>query len=288
MHLGMLLVAAVLVTLIRVVALHSQPSLAYGSVLAHFAVPPLVLLMTAIAIVAMGGQGEMLGIAVGQGSYGLAWFFLGLSLVLLGKRLLQTGQTLLKLQDCPPLTLENEPLRLLAIAFPYSAQMGFGTSQLVVSQGLLELLDNEHLRAVVAHEKAHAHYGDSFWFFWWGWLRQLTFWLPYSESLWQELLLLREMRADQWAITQQGLDPLILAEALTQVAQAVHRQNFAEPSWELAMPFHQHQQRFLVRINGLIEPGRSAGLVRSYGRLHLLALFSLTLIPLIFLPLHYG
>ena len=51
-----------------------------------------------------------------------------------------------------------------------------------------------------------------FGFFWWGWLRRLTEWLPHSKELWQELLLLRELRADQWAAQQ--VDPLVLAESL--------------------------------------------------------------------------
>jgi hypothetical protein len=37
-------------------------------------------------------------------------------------------------------------------------------------------------------------------------------WLPYSNVLWQELLLLRELRADQWAA--QKIDALLLAETL--------------------------------------------------------------------------
>jgi hypothetical protein len=43
-------------------------------------------------------------------------------------------------------------------------------------------------------------------------------WLPGTERLWQELLLLRELRADQWAAVQ--VDALLVAEALLHMAQA--------------------------------------------------------------------
>jgi hypothetical protein len=39
-----------------------------------------------------------------------------------------------------------------------------------------------------------------------------------TEALWQELLILRELRADRWAARQ--VDPLLLAESLLMVASA--------------------------------------------------------------------
>lgn len=286
MHLGILFLAASLIILVRVIALRDNPRLAYGAALAHFALPPLILLTTALAIVAMGNQGEMWGMALGRGSYRLALAFLGISLLLLATRFAQLLFTLRRLQSYGSLNLGSQTVRLLPFPFPYSAQIGFWRPQLVVSQGLIDLLSSEHLEAVLAHEDAHAQYKDTFWFFWLGWLGQLTPWLPYSEALWQELLLLREIRADHWAAERQ--DPLLLAEALTFVNQAIHRPSgdLFEPS--LAIPFHQHQQRFLARVNSLIEPALSDSLVKTYSRGQLLALFALTLLPFLFIPLHYG
>ena len=101
--------------------------------------------------------------------------------------------------------------------FPYSAQVGFWNCELVVSEGLLNSLDREHLNAVLAHEQAHVYYRDTFWFFWLGWLRYLTSWLPNTEAWWQELLLLWELRADRKAAEQ--IDSILLAESLLRVAQ---------------------------------------------------------------------
>lgn len=88
----------------------------------------------------------------------------------------------------------------------------------MVSQGLMESLTDAQLQAVLVHEMGHYAYRDTFWFFWLGWLRRLTTWLPNTQALWEELLLLREIRADQWAAQQ--VDQLVLAESLVQVAKA--------------------------------------------------------------------
>lgn len=49
-----------------------------------------------------------------------------------------------------------------------------------------------------------------------GWARFCTAWLPNTEVLWQELLTLRELRADVYAASK--VDPLLLAESLLLVA----------------------------------------------------------------------
>ena len=103
----------------------------------------------------------------------------------------------------------------------FSAQVGLWSSglwssELVVSQGLLDHLDDEHLDAVLAHEAGHDYYRDTFLVL----LARVTKAVnllapPISESLWQELLLLREMRADRWAA--RSVDTLVLAESLMSV-----------------------------------------------------------------------
>ena len=54
-------------------------------------------------------------------------------------------------------------------------------------------------------------------------MRSLTSWLPNTEALWQELLLLRELRADRKAAEQ--IDSILLAESLLKVAQDTVREN---------------------------------------------------------------
>jgi beta-lactamase regulating signal transducer with metallopeptidase domain len=185
------------------------------------------------------------------------------------------------LQPYPQTSIHGQSARILNVSFPYSAQIGFWRSQLVISQGLIELLDSEHLEAVLAHEKAHANYRDTFWFFWLGWLRQITAWLPNSESLWQELLFLRELRADQKAVTQ--VDALVLAESLMLVAQQAHQTSPLTDLEVICATFYQ-ENRLLVRINGLIDPSTQNRLTEmGWTRLFWLLVF----IPLILIPLHY-
>jgi Zn-dependent protease with chaperone function len=179
--------------------------------------PGLLLLATAVAVLLMGTDGYMLGLPVGWIGYLLALSYLGYIgvelLILLGGgwrslwtvagyRLFNFPKTVGHILDTPAL---------------FAAQVGFWDSKLVVSRGLLETLNEEQIQAVLTHEAAHYYYRDTFWFFWFGWLRQTTTWLPQSKALWQELLLLRELRADQWAAQQ--VDPLLLAESLLLVVK---------------------------------------------------------------------
>ena len=177
-----------------------------------FLFPSLLLLTTAFTILYMGCHGAMLGVEVSS----LGCIFSG-SLILFAcgcgfKLAYQGDRSIRQLASYRQQTIGNTNARVIDIDLPYSAQIGFWNSELVVSSGLLEILDEAHLSAVIAHEQAHLYYRDTFWFFWLGWVRSFSFWLPNTETLWQELLLLRELRADRKATEQ--ADYLLLAESL--------------------------------------------------------------------------
>jgi Zn-dependent protease with chaperone function len=186
----------------------------------RFALAPLLLLTTAIALVGMGNRGSMFGWDMGLLSttaYGLGMAFLVFAIASLLGRIWQAWRTLTTLRRLTPCTWQGHPYLLLETDQLVAAQVGWWQSHLVLSQGLLAQLDDDHLRAIVYHESAHAYHRDTFWFFWWGWLKQISSWLPHSQSLWEELLLAREVRADQWA--KQRCDYLLLAEALLFLVQ---------------------------------------------------------------------
>jgi Zn-dependent protease with chaperone function len=180
--------------------------------------PPSLLLMTAIALICMGSQGSMLGMPASWIGYSMAIIFLTVAVGCLFKLAYQGYITIRQISFYSQQIVLGKKAKIIDIDFPYSAQIGFWRSQLVISQGLLDSLDREHLQAVLAHEQAHYFFKDTFWFFWLGWLQSLTSWLPNSDRLYQELLLLREMRADR--IAAQQVDPLLLAESLLTVAKA--------------------------------------------------------------------
>ncbi len=182
-----------------------------------FLLPPLLLVSSAIAIIWMGPHGRMVWIGNDWMSYYLAIGCLGCA-VLYWLKLACAGWRLLQQVRTYPMTkLGHQTARLMDLPTLYIAQIGFWEPELVITQSSIDILDPEHLEAVLAHEQAHYHYRDTYCFFWLGWVRHLTTWLPQTEAIWQELLVLRELRADRWAAER--TDPLLVAEALLSIVQ---------------------------------------------------------------------
>ncbi len=226
MHVHMIVVAIAITLLMRLlssaVVSPSQPftrnwQCRWTRAVSAFVVPPLFLLMTATAVVIMGYSSCHKW--EGYLTYGASLCFVLLAITLwlhLSWRAF-TSERAARNYSLQMLQTPLGPVasRLIDVPLAFSAQVGLFAPELVVSRGLIDHLDTEHLAAVLAHEKAHEYYRDTFWFLWLGGLRRLTLWLPGTENLWQELLLLREIRADRWAA--HAVDTLVLAEALLSV-----------------------------------------------------------------------
>lgn len=246
-----------------------------------FIFPPLLLLTTAIAVLCMGDRGQMLGLPSGHFSYVLAvaigLWGAGHAIV----QLRQVGQAIAALRNYPTRLLHGIPVRWIPVEFPYCARVGFWRSEIALTEGLCELLDEEHLRAVLAHEQAHDRNRDTFWFLWLDSLRAMSAVLPHTEFLWQELLLLREMRADRQAA--ETTDPLLLAESLLQIAQRVCQPASFGAIAAVGVSFHaEESDRLSDRIDALLEPQEVWTEERGFYWLLLL----LCSIPLITIPLH--
>lgn len=247
-------------------------------VLLQFLIPPLMLIVTAIAILWMGNEGEMFGQPVGKVSYLFSLFFLtwvSFSGVLLT---LQGWKSWQKVRDYPQIYLQEKTARLIDDPVLFSAQIGFWQPELVVTQGLLDSLNPDQLQAVLSHEQAHQYYRDTFWFFGLAWLKQITHWLPQTESLWQELLTLREVRADYWA-TQQ-VDALLLAETLLfVVSQPLSNADLFSAAFYGESP----QNRLSERIDALLDetPVSTQPSYQFWGWM------LLSLLPLVLIPLHH-
>jgi Zn-dependent protease with chaperone function len=250
----------------------------YSRALLLFLFPPLLLMMTGLAVLCMGPQGQMVGLRAGWFSYLLTLGFLGvagvkcLKLAWLGCRSVQQARTY------PSRDLGITKGRVLDTPVLFSALIGFWQPELVVSQGLLNTLDNAHFDAVIAHEQAHYYYRDTFWFFWLGWVRDCTAWLPNTESLWQELLLLRELRADCRAAQQ--VDPLLLAESLLRVVSDLSKM----PSENFCAAFSAVAQRnrLTERIDALLAEPEATPQLNLWSWAWLL----LTFLPLAAIPFH--
>ncbi len=281
MHLLMMAIALILAWMVRLL---SQPTGSHsphtwGLSLFCFLFSPLLLLATAIAVLFMGASGEMFGLRASWFGYIVALCFVVFGVVLLLQLAYRAYKSQQQINTYSPQVILGKEARILATSLPYSAQIGWWRSRLVISQGLLATLDTPHLEAVLAHEQAHCHYRDTFWFFWLGWLRSFTSWLPNTELLWQELLLLRELRADRRAAGE--IDSLLLAESLLAVAKAplMQAESFCAP-FSCAVP----RDRLGERIDALLqEDNESISTFSWWTCIGILLAF----IPLVTIPLHY-
>lgn len=240
-------------------------------------VPPLLLLVSAIAVILMGPQGQMLGQPTGRFGYGLAWGFCGWAIILCGILSVQVWRSLRTVRRCPLQEIDGIRVRVLDQPLLFCAKIGFWSPEMVVTQGFLQTLTAEQRNAVFIHEQAHHYYRDTFWFFWLGWCRRLIAVLPNTEQLWQDLLLLRELRADQWAAQQ--VDPLLLAESLLlMVRQPITPLN----SHCAAFSAVTSPNRLTERIEALLTPPEPSQPFSFWSWSWLL----LILAPLLSLPFH--
>lgn len=222
----------------------------WRAALVSFCLPPLLLISTAIAILWMGHRGSMLGLPVQPYGCWLGAAGLGIAAGAVLAALIQSLIHIRALDHQPIVTLGKYQARYLPTSAAFAAQMGFWQPQLVVSQGLLNHLSEAEIQAVLAHERAHLYFRDTFWFFWLGWLRRFSCWLPQTDTLWQELLLLRELRADGWAA--QRVDSLLLAEVLVKlVALPLEHQ----PSVIEALSHTSSPSRLEQRVTALMTGG---------------------------------
>ncbi|MBE9046515.1 M56 family metallopeptidase [Pleurocapsales cyanobacterium LEGE 10410] len=253
MHLFAIAIVVVLAWLVRYRAVDSGGtwSKRWHQALFLLLFPPLLLLTTNIAVLYMGCHGAMLGIKVGFWGCIISASLILFSFGCLLKLSYQGDRSIRQLDIHRQQAVGEATARIIDTDLPYSAQIGFWQSELVISSGLMSTLDEEHLAAVIAHEQAHLHYRDTFWFFWLGWIRSFTFWLPNTEALWQELLLLRELRADRKAATE--VDFLLLAESLVIVAQAP----LDSPIWCANLNHWAIGDRLNERIDALLEETES-------------------------------
>lgn len=305
-HLLMLIVSIGLALVLRLYWGYRYSTAASWSVrwcrsLMAFALPPLLLLSTAIALLWMGPICHMAHYQMihgWQGTLTYSWAAAYLvAVVICGLWLGVNGcQAVWQLQRYDQVALAavsasqsvsrlncsaagQKTARLVPVTLPYIAQIGLWRPELIVSQGLIDQLDAQHLEAVLSHEAAHRYYGDTIWFAVLGVLRRCSRWLPYTKRLWQELLLLRELRADRWAA--QHVDPLLLAEALFTVVSA-------PMSMEFAAAFNEPSvgDRLNERVDALLQENPTEmkdG--RSWMPLGLM--IALALVPLWTLVLHH-
>lgn len=279
MHLILILTALALAWCSRLVWPRSTGSWTerWRQALFFFLFPPLLLTTTGLAVLYMGPHGEMVWPWEGRFSHLLASGFLGFAGILLLKLIGESCRSLKQAHTCPQLNLGKRQSRILDTPVPFSAQIGFWRPELIVSRGLLNTLSQAHLEAVLTHEQGHYYYRDTFWFFWLGWIRAYTAWLPYTAALWQEILALRELRADCWAA--QHVDPLLLAESLLTVVSSFPIRSACCAAFSQTVPHSRLEERIETL---LAEPD-----LTHQPSLWSWAWLLLTFLPLAIVPFHH-
>ncbi len=224
----------------------------WNSALAAFSLPPLLLLSASVTVLVMGHHGSMMGLPVSPVGCWLGRLILGLALAAGVTSLAKILWFQIQLRRYPWIILNSgEQVRCLESDTPFAAQVGFWRSRVVVSRGWLNGLTEIEQSATLNHEQAHAYYQDLLGFWLLGIAHRLTFWLPQTDRLWQELVLLREIRADRWAA--QKYDPLLLAELVVKLSRPGIGDYEAQP---LAISFGDGTSVELLeqRVEALVNP----------------------------------
>ena len=245
-----------------------------------FALPPLLVLTSCVALVWMGPR-HMHVWWQDRLCHGLALSGLAIAVGIAIWNAVQRYRLVRQIRSYPRARIRGQLCRILSVPVPFAAQVGGWQPELSIGQGLLDRLSDEQLEAVLAHEQAHLHYRDTFWFFWLGCLRQWSGWLPNSNRLWQELLTLRELRAD--AKSLERCDALVLAEALFAVASETTESNSSLWMDASATAFcHAGRgNRLALRIDRLLDSGsQSEPLSKTDGYWLLAVTIPLAVVPL--------
>ncbi len=148
-------------------------------------------------------------------------------------------------------------VRVCADIRPWALATGLVHPQLVLSSGLVALLDEEELRAVLCHELMHIRRGDLWWTVLCGVLRDLTWFVPATRRLYAQMLIEQELACDDQVVGEPRR--LALASALVRVWQSGIGINHA-PHGSLAFLSPQEPRTpgdgIEVRVRRLLEnPG---------------------------------
>jgi beta-lactamase regulating signal transducer with metallopeptidase domain len=144
-------------------------------------------------------------------------------------------------------------LRVAADARPWALVAGLFRPRVVLSSGLLSLLDEEELSAVLCHEMVHIQRGDLWWTALCGVLRDLTWFLPTTRYFYHSMLAEQEVACDDQIVEESRR--LALASALVRVWQAKMNPP-STPHGALALFSPEHSERLEARVRRLLEnPG---------------------------------
>lgn len=225
--------------------------------LVALAVLPIALATCAATVMSARGHGDCRLSAATSHSLGTVLYVvaagISLRLVWVGLRLWRASRAVL-VRGAAARVVDRLPLEggqaalVLPLAEPVAYTAGLARPQVVVSRGLLALLDEDERRALLAHEYAHAQSGHQRMLFVGGVVAHAFGFLAPVRRVFVSLRRSLEIAADDRALAVVG-DPGVLARAIAKAALA------AAPS--SAIP-HFGGSDLRVRLERLEHPDRSS------------------------------
>lgn len=131
---------------------------------------------------------------------------------------------------------------------PMAFAMGLVRPRIVISTGLIEMLDEQELQAVIYHERFHQMHGDPLKTFLLSLSASVMWYLPILKSSQHNYKIIREVLADNYAIREQGAS-LHLGSALLKLLRS--RTAAAVPMAHVSFA----DTSVNYRIRHILEPG---------------------------------
>lgn len=216
----------------------------------------------------------------------LIWSTIAISAVLAGRQLLAYRKAKSKLRErcrddlsrsiAMRYALSTRNVAIVEAQEPIALTMGFTRPLIVLSTGLLDLLDETELEAVIRHEQFHLNKLDSLRTMITYFMFRSLWYLPILKWCHHSFRISREVLADQYAVERTG-SAIGLGSALLKLARlgSTSRFHFAHASFA-DTPIN-------LRIQQLLDPERSEGLkpplVPAMISLHVLAFLTSLLLP---------
>jgi beta-lactamase regulating signal transducer with metallopeptidase domain len=118
----------------------------------------------------------------------------------------------------------NQDFTVIACSAPIAVTMGFLNPKIILSTGLLNLLDKNEVEAVIYHELYHKKHRDPLKIFLLSLFASIMWYIPILKWFHQKYKIVREILADNYAINRQGTS-VDLGSALLKMLKTGNRAN---------------------------------------------------------------
>jgi hypothetical protein len=158
----------------------------------------------------------------------------------------------------------NPQLLLLPAGLSGAFAVGVKRPRILISEDLIDGLEEDELAAILAHEVSHIHSSDVSVVFLAGLLRDMIAWNPVAHIAYRRLTSDREIEADRRAAAMTG-SPLAVASGLLKMYEIVKGRRPC--TGRIALAFLRPGGRIARRVSHLLDVADGRVTVRNAGRL---------------------